>query len=173
MKKIVSCLLLVFTLLLSACELFGQYGEVEYNNLIVDKLNVTSPAIEATATLYNSTLPDIVTEQDIIETSEMKSAYETAQNYLADTNELLDLESRNVEQQNAVRAELQTYLTAADLYLQIFSEMLTYYSSSAQQEDISQVELLDEELHTNYTTFIEANNDLVDVLESFIAEDID
>lgn len=165
MKKLI---LLFFIFLLPACELFSKYGEIEYNNLIVDRVNETSLAIEETATLYNETLPNEVTEKDIIDVTEMQVSYESALELLANMNELLELESRNMEQQNAVRTELQTYTSAGDLYLQSYSEMLTYYSTNAYVEDITQVEPIDESLHTNYTTFIEANNDLVDILESFV-----
>lgn len=172
------CTFTVIALSLTACSLFGKYGEVEYNNLVVEKINETSLAIENTATLYNETIPDVVTEKDTFDTTAMRAGYETALDILKNTNDLLDLEGSNVEQQNAVRSELQTYMTSGDLYLQSYSEMLTYYSPSANdtgsdgtvtyKDDITKVTPIDEILHTNYTTFIESNNDLVDTLESFL-----
>ncbi len=167
MKKIAAFLLLT---LLPACALFSKYGEVEYNNLIVDHINNASLAIEKTATLYNETLPEVVTEKDILDLTEMQASASEARDLLADTEKLFAFESRNTEQQSAVHAELQTYMEAGDLYLQSYSEMIDYYSTDAYKEDITQVKPIDEILHTDYTTFIEANNDLVDILESFVAE---
>lgn len=170
MKKpvfVLSALLLIA--LLPACSLFSKYSEVEYNNLIVDHVNNTSLAIEKTATLYNETLPEVVTEKDTLDLGEMQTGADDARQLLADTEKLIAYESRNTEQQTAVIAELQTYMEAGDLYLQSYSEMLQYYVDGTYQDDITQVKPLDEILHTNYTTFIEANNDLVDILESFVA----
>lgn len=169
MKKLLPAFLLVSAFVLSGCSLLGKYSEVEYNNLVVEKINETSLAIEATTSLYNETLPDVVTEEDVIVTDEMQGSYETAVESLEDTADLLVLEARNLEQQNAVRTELETYRSAAQIYLESYATMLSYYSEGTYMEDISQVETLDETMHVNYTTFIEANNDLVDTLESFVA----
>jgi hypothetical protein len=51
--------------------------------------------------------------------------------------------------------------------------MMDYYDSGSYQEDITQVKSIDETLHLSYTTFIEANNDLVDILDSFVTEEIE
>ncbi|MFA4815370.1 MAG: hypothetical protein WC924_01575 [Candidatus Gracilibacteria bacterium] len=161
--------LLISSILLLGCSLLGKYSEIEYNNLVVEKVNETSLAVEATTGLYNETLPDVVTEEDIIGTDEMQSSYETAVKSLEDTTDLLVLEARNLEQQNAVRTELETYRSAAEIYLESYATMLSYYSEGTYKENIGQVETLDEAMHANYTTFIEANNDLVDTLESFVA----
>ncbi len=161
--------LLLSSLFLLGCSLLGKYSEVEYNNLVVEKINETSLAIEETTSLYNETLPDVVTEEDIIVTAEMQASYEAAVESLEDTADLLVLEARNLEQQNAVRTELETYRSAAQIYLESYATMLSYYNEGTYTEDISQVETLDETMHVNYTTFIEANNDLVDTLETFVA----
>lgn len=168
MKKLLPALL-VSSVFLFGCSLLGKYSEVEYNNLVVEKVNETSLAIEATTSLYNETLPDVVTEEDVIVTEEMQNSYESAVESLEDTADLLVLEARNLEQQNAVRTELETYRSAAQIYLESYATMLSYYSEGTYIEDISQVETLDETMHVNYTTFIEANNDLVDTLEGFVA----
>ena len=169
MKKIIPTLLLLSSLFLFGCEAFGKYSEVEYNNLIVEELNKASLAIEETTSLYNETLPDVITEEDVIETDVMETSYDDAMSALEKTANLLSLEARNLEQQNAVRTELETYRSAAEIYLESYSDMLSYYSQGTYKEDISQVKTLDETMHTNYTTFIEANNDLVDTLESYVA----
>ena len=170
MKKNVFALsALLLIAFLPACALFNKYSEVEYNNLIVDQVNLASLAIEKTATLYNETLTEVVTEKDLLDLTEMQTSADEARNLVADSEKLYAFESRNVEQQTAVQAELQTYMEAGDLYLQSYSEMLDYYTSDAYKEDITQVKPIDEVLHTNYTTFIEANNDLVDILDSFVA----
>ena len=83
-------------------------------------------------------------------------------------DDLLVMESRSLDQENAVRIELETYRSAAEIYLETYATMLSYYKEGTYKEDISQVETLDETMHINYTTFIEANNDLVDMLESFV-----
>ncbi len=168
MKKSTLALLLASSLFLFGCDSFGKYSEVEYNNLIVEEVNATSLTIEATTSLYNETLPDVVTEADTIETAAMETSYDDAVKALENTADLLTLEARNLEQQNAVRTELETYRSAAQIYLDSYSAMLSYYSEGIYKEDISQVESLDETMHNNYTTFIEANNDLVDSLETYV-----
>ncbi len=167
-RTLPSLAFLSIALIFSGCSLFSKYGEIEYNNLIVEKINATSLAIEETATIYNETLPEVVTEKDTFDITEMQNSYNDAIEYLAEINTLLTLESRNTEQQNAVRTEIQTYTSAGNLYLQSYSEMLTYFGTTAYQEDITQVKPMDETLHLNYTTFIESNNDLVDTLDSFL-----
>ncbi len=169
MKTSLSTLLLVSAFVLSGCGLLGKYSEVEYNNLVVEKINETSLSIEETTSLYNETLPDVVTEEDVIVTDEMQASYEAALESLEDTADLLVLEARDLEQQNAVRTELEVYRSAAEIYLESYAAMLSYYSEGTYVEDISQVETLDETMHVNYTTFIEANNDLVDTLETFVS----
>lgn len=167
MKKLLPTLL-ISSVSLFGCSLLGKYSEVEYNNIVVEKINETSLAIEATTSLYNETLPDVVTEEDVIVTEEMQNSYEAAVESLEGTADLLVLEARNLEQQNAVRTELETYRSAGQIYLESYAAMLSYYSEGTYVEDISKVETLDETMHVNYTTFIEANNDLVDTLETFV-----
>lgn len=161
--------LLFLPLLLASCSLFGKLGEVEYNNKVVDQINAVSTALEDSATLYNETVPDLVTEASEIDTISMNTSYSAATEALLKIDELRTIESRNMEQQNSVRTELQTYQSAAEDYLSIYSIMLDYYSTGTYKEDLSQVQDLDGDLHTHYTTFIQANNDLVEVLESYVS----
>ncbi len=165
--KISPRLLFLGLILLSACA-FSKLSIVEYNNRLVEQVNLSSTAIEITATLYNDIIPDVVTEQDEIKTNEMSNAFSTAQKEINQSKTLTDILSRNEEQQLASNESIDIYISAADLYLIAYEEMLTYYSSETYKEDISQVQTLDETLHTHYTTFIEANNDLVEVLEGFV-----
>lgn len=158
---------LLATLLCSACS-FTKLGVIEYNNRTVEQINLTSAAIETSATLYNEVIPDVVTEQDEIKTSRMTSAHSEAQKEVNQTSKLLDLQSRNAEQEQATKESITVYLSAADLYLSSYEDMLNYYASEQYKEDIAKVQSLDESLHTHYTTFIEANNDLVEVLEGFV-----
>jgi len=162
---------LPLALLLTSCSLFSGLSEVEYNNRVVELTNLASTAIEQTATLYNETIPNKVTEQDEIDISQMETAYEEATKALEGTNDALNMESRNLEQQNAVQTALQTYLSAGELYLENYNTVIVYYSNSTYKDDVTKVEVYDESLHTSYTTFIEANNDLVEALDSFVIEE--
>lgn len=161
---------LLSLVLLGGCSLFTKYSVIDYNNLIVNQINETSGAIETTVTLYTQTVPDTVTEESYFPLNEMKDAYEVAEAEVNQLDALFRYKSRDLEQQNAARTELTTYQSAAEAYLESYAEMLIYYESGAYQEDITQVSVLDEELHTHYTTFIEANNDLVTTLESFVTD---
>lgn len=169
MKKLIT--LISFVLFLPACY-FSANSTIDYHNLIVQQAKVTTPLIEETATIYNSSVPSIVTEEEVIETEEMQDAFDEAFDALGDTQDLLKLESRNEDQQEFVQAALETYISAAEIYLLSYEEMLTYYSGDEYKENISKVESVDESLHTNYTTFIEANNDLVETLEIYVYEDV-
>ena len=165
MKKLLLLALIVF--LLPACYL-AKNSLVDYNNLVVEQIKMTTPMIEESATVYNSNVPEVVTEQDIIGTEEMQAAFEVATGSLENTKLLLNLESRDEEQQATVTLGLETYIAAAELYFDAYQEMLSYYELEGHQDEVSQVKSLDENLHTNYTTFIEANNDLVETLELFV-----
>lgn len=148
-----------------------KYSPEEYHNSIVNQINISSPLIKETGTLYTSTIPDVVTEQDEIDTTEMKKAYEEAVKELEKMEPLLDLESRNEEQQQSAREGIELYIESANQYLAAFGTTLEYYSSEAYKEDISQVETMDENLHNLYSVFIEANNDLSTTLENFVIEE--
>jgi hypothetical protein len=165
MKKFLLLALIIF--LLPACFL-TKNGIVDYNNLVVERIKVTSPIIEESATLYNASIPDVVTEEAAIETEEMQTAFDSATESLEDIPPLLNLESRDLEQQRAVMVALEIYITAAGLYLDTYQEMLDYYALEGHANEVSQVESLDEVLHKNYTIFTEANNDLVETLELFV-----
>lgn len=167
MKSTLIKFTLISTLVFSACS-FSTLSIVEYNNRVVEQINLSSTSIEITATLYNEVIPDVVTEQDEIKTSEMSSAFASAQREITQSESLTEVQSRSEEQQIAANESIGIYLIAADLYLSAYEEMLNYYSSETYKEDISQVQSLDETLHTHYTTFIEANNDLVETLEGFV-----
>ncbi len=170
MKKTL-LLALTASLLLASCSVFGKLSEVEYNNTVVDQINTVSTAIEDSATLYNETIPDLVTESSTIDSTEMTTSYGAATNALVEVDALLLLESRNIEQQNSVRTEIQTYQSAANEYLDLYKQMLDYYISASYAQDLSKVQSFDEGLHTSYTTFIQANNDLVDILDGFVSNE--
>ncbi len=169
MKKSLLALILSASVLLSACSVFEKLSDVDYNNQVVESVNATSTIIETTATLYNDTVPNVVNETDVIDTAAMQISYDEAKTALEDIADLVTLEARDIEQQNSIRTDLETYQTAGEQYLQTYSDMLNYYSTNEYQNDISKVKTIDESLHTGYTTFIQANNDLVDTLESFVA----
>ncbi|MFA5854809.1 MAG: hypothetical protein WC846_00750 [Candidatus Gracilibacteria bacterium] len=163
--------LLVFSaLLLTSCSLsnlLGGKSTVDYNNAVVEKINAASAELEKTATLYNDLIPNKVTEKDTIDTAQMLAASTSATDALKATEDIATLESRNADQQAAVRPALETYRAAAQIYLDEYQKMLTYYAGPY-KDDITQVKPIDGSLHTAYTTFIEANNDLVSALESFL-----
>ena len=167
MKKLF-LLPLVASLLLASCTMFGKLGEVEYYEAVVDQINEVSGPIEESATLYNETVPDLVTEASEVDTTNMQTSYNEASAALNESEGLLSLESRNIEQENQVRTELQTYQSAASDYLKLYEQMLTYYGTGAFKEDLSKVKSLNTDLHTSYTTFIQAHNELVEVLESYV-----
>lgn len=166
--KPISIATLALSVLLTSCTLFGSLSEIDYNNSIVETVNASSTAIEQTATLYNETIPSRVTEKDEIDLTQMQTAYDTAIDETEKIASALNLESRNLDQQTAVRTAVTVYESAATLYLESYKKTLSYYEDGTYKEDITQVNTLDESLHTAYTTFIEANNDLVDALELYV-----
>lgn len=168
MKKLIAILAVIS---LSGCSLvtnLQKHSTEEYHNMIVNQVNISSPLIKETGTLYTSTIPDIVTEQDEIDTSEMEEIYKDARDELEEMESLLKLESRNEEQQATARTAMTTYIEAAEQYLDSFEETLEYYSLEEYKEDITKVDDLDTTLHENFNVFIEANNDLSTSLESFV-----
>jgi hypothetical protein len=56
----------------------GKLSEVEYNNEVVEKLNLTSGAIEETTAVYDNSVPNIVTEDSAIDATALEAASQTA-----------------------------------------------------------------------------------------------
>lgn len=152
---------------LTACS-FASYSAVEYNNLVAEEVNLSSGAIESTATAYNSLIPSRVDETTVIPVKEIEESYEVAMETLGGVEKLLELTSKDPGQQSALQTAITTYLAAAEAYLETYGKTLAYYESETYKEDLSQVAVLDEQLHTDYTTFIEANNDLSSAMESYV-----
>lgn len=163
--SIISC-----ALFLASCSIFSGLSEIEYNNKVVELTNSASTFIEKTATLYNEKIPNKVTEQDQIDIEEMQTAYDEALEALEKVNDAVNFEGRNKEQETAIKNAVTTYLSAGEEYLNNYSTTLSYYADENYKKDITKVAVYDESLHTAYTTFIEANNDLVEALEGFVIE---
>jgi len=154
---------------LTACSL-SSYSAVEYNNLVAEDINVSSSAIEATATAYNDLIPNRVDETAVIPVKDLEAVYEDATASLPEVKDLLELTSKDANQQAALQSAITTYLAAAEAYLETYGKILAYYESETYKEDLSQVAVLDELLHTDYTTFIEANNDLSTAMETYVSK---
>ena len=168
MKKITLFLILVIAF--SGCDFFTKLSEIEYNNRVVENLNNTSLALEETTNLYNDSIPSIVTEESEIDVSALKSSLETSKTFLKEIEALKTLESKNLEQETQVENSLNSYITTAEEYFSAYEEMLNYYESGEFKKDISLVTPIDESIHINYSAFINANNDLVGLLDSFMEE---
>lgn len=164
--------IVLFTLLsivtFSACSLLGALTSVEFNNAIVEQLNVSSSTIQASANAYDKNIPLEVTELTVIDVSSLQKSLIEARTALETLSTIEDLESRDIEQQNAVRKDLKTYQLAAEAYLKRYQEIIGYYESKTYVQDVNQVEKLNSLLHTDYTTFIQSNNSLVQTLDKFV-----
>ncbi|MEK7146147.1 MAG: hypothetical protein AAB802_03090, partial [Patescibacteria group bacterium] len=106
-------------------------------------------------------------EEGALET--LENLYKTAKNETQETENLIELKSKNPEQEAAADEAITNYLSIANDYLTHFDAMLEYYQSETYQKDVSQVKELDDNLHSAYSTFIEANNDLVEALSPFVS----
>lgn len=168
MKKLSVILLLIISL--SGCEFFSKLTDIEYNNRIVESLNKASLALEETANLYNETIPSIVTEASEIDVSTLKTSLESSKVLLTEIKNLSSLQSKNSDQETQVEKSLISYAEAAENYFTSYEEMLLYYESGEFIKDISEVTPIDESIHLNYSAFIDANNDLVELLDSFMEE---
>ncbi|EKD93766.1 MAG: hypothetical protein ACD_28C00063G0022 [uncultured bacterium] len=150
------------------CLKSGKLSEVEYNNAIVEKLNLTSGAIEETTTTYDNSIPNIVTEDSEIDATSLQTTSQSAAEKIALSEEVLTLKSKNSDQEEAVKSEFQNYLALAEEYLKAYDEMLTYYSANTFKENLDDVATYDEKLHIQYNKFIESNNKLVDILADYV-----
>ncbi len=166
MKKILATISVLA--ILSGCDFFTKLNNIEYNNKIVEQVNATSTQMEKTATLYNTAVPTVVTENTEIETEEMKNELENAQDMIKGIDTLSGLESSDEEQQAAVLKALKDYQTKGSAYLTAYEAMYNYYNSGEYKTDVSKVTDLDENVHTTYSAFIEQNNTLVGILDSFV-----
>ncbi len=158
----------VVAIFITGCLNDGSLSTVEYNNSVVETLNATSAVIEDTTTLYDQGVPNIVTEESTIDTADMSASLLSAQAKIAEAEAVLELASKNVEQQEAVTAEFMNYLDLGKSYLTTYETVVEYYSSDNYVENLSLVAEYDETLHTSYNSFIESNNTLVDTLASYI-----
>lgn len=146
----------------------GSLSAIEYNNEIVGALNSTADAIEETTTVYDTAVPNIVTETSVIDTIAMQDAYNLSQTSLTEAETVMALTSKDADQEVAVKTEFQNYLTQADAYLAIYSNMMDYYSSGTFAEELDGVATYDEQLHAQYNFFIDSNNALVDILDQYV-----
>lgn len=169
MKKILVSLSLIA--LLSGCEFLSSLSNIEYNNQVVTTINEITKQVEITAVLYNETIPTQVTEASEISTEEMSAELIKAKDLLESTDSLTELKSRNQEQQLEVEKMLVKYKSSVEEYFKAMDEMLLYYGNGEYKKDVTKVTPIDESIHLNYGTFIEANNTLMETLESFISED--
>lgn len=168
MKKIL--VVISMFAILSGCDAFSKLNTIEYNNEVVEQINETSTQLEKTATLYNETVPTVVTENIEIKTEDMLKELSSAQDLVKEIDSLANVESKDEEQQASVTTAITDYKTKADAYLTAYQEMYTYYSSGEYKTDISKVTDLDENIHTTYSAFIEQNNTLVGILDSYVDE---
>lgn len=168
MKRILS--LLTLTLLLSACN-FGVLHPTLYNNKVVDLILPATLAVESSAVLYNSLVPEDITELTLIEPKALRDAFDDTENLMEDAAKALNYESEDLEQLATVRGHLETYLSAGEDYLESYKAMVIYFEDAGNQTDPNRLDELDPNLHTAYNTFTEANNDLVTSLASFVSEE--
>ena len=155
----------LFTLLLTGCG-FAQ-SPVEYNDKIVAEIQESSQTLQSSVESYLASIPEKITEETTVETDSMEDSFKAAQKTLKSNQKLLTLASKNLEQETEVKKAVATYLSTAQSYLDSYQEMLTYYEG-AYQEDPNQVPKLNAKLHANYSTFIEANNDLAGLLQVYV-----
>lgn len=164
MKRFLATTLLLFT---TGCSLMSL-STVNYNNRIVSEMAELSDTVSLSSSTYNETLPSPVTEQSEIETSVMSTAMNAINGDLIDIDDLLNLKSKDDEQELQVRAKLQSYLEAANAYATAYSEMLNYYESEEFREDITKVKVHDDALYEAYNDFVQANNELAETLERYV-----
>lgn len=167
--KIISALALIsaMSLLAVGCD-DGKLSVVGYNNEVVDALNTTSEMVEATTTAYDEIIPNIVTEDSEIDVTPLKTALNSASIQLDSATSVLDLMSRDLEQETTVKEEFTNYLELGESYLTTYKTMVTYYENNKFVENLDLVAEYDDQLHEEYNTFIESNNALVDILDSFV-----
>lgn len=158
----------VIALFMSGCLSDGSISAIEYNNTVVDTLNATSTIIEDTTNVYDSSIPNIVTEESEIDSTAMAESLISAKKQLEEVASVLLLVSKNAEQQAAVSTEFTNYLTLAGAYISTYETVVNYYSSSEYVDNLDLVAEYDENLHNEYNYFIESNNTLVDILASYI-----
>ena len=163
MKKTL-LLALALILTLSGC---GELSEIEYNNSIAQTLDANSNLIKDTITAYDSNVPDIVTEQTEVETSDMETALENTQVKHQDIEALLTLTSSNSDQESAVEEELINYISLSEICLSTYAEILDYYKSGEYKNNLGLVEEYDTKIYNNYNALIESNNKLADILEEY------
>ncbi|MFA6528169.1 MAG: hypothetical protein WCT46_01360 [Candidatus Gracilibacteria bacterium] len=164
MKKTLLIFPLVLVFTLSGC---GELSEIEYNNNIAQALDANSSLIKDTITAYDSSVPDIVTEQTEIDTSGMETALENTQAKHQDIETLLTLASKNLDQEKAVEDELTNYISLSEICLSTYAEILNYYKSGEYKNDLELVGEYDTNIYNNYNALIESNNKLADILEEY------
>jgi hypothetical protein len=165
MKRLIASFALLAVL--SGCALF-KYTSIEYNNFVANEINESSHLFEDSGDIYAVSIPDDVTELDEIDTVEMTKIYNQMSKSVKEVEALLGLQSKNIDQEQASKAAIQTYLSAGNSYLESYSKMLAFYTEGTYLQEITRVQEFDADLSTHYNTFLEANNDIVDILEEFV-----
>ncbi|EKD48323.1 MAG: hypothetical protein ACD_65C00014G0001 [uncultured bacterium] len=164
MKKIVVTLSII-TLLASGC---GELSTLKYNDAVVEKINSASDALNKTISSYDGNIPDLVTEETEIDTTEMKTAWEDAKTAVENCKALTTLVGKDQLQQAEVNAELENYLSITEEYLSSYEKMLTYYENDEYKDTPEKVSEYDAEIYEKSSLIFDSNNTLEDILEKYV-----
>lgn len=166
MKKI--AFLAFAALMLTSCSSWGKLSATQYNNAIVENVNEVSVNIKTMQDLYSEKIPSVVNEKIEIDAKPLEEAYKKTEKSFGKIDEALALISKNSDQYYFVQKNLGGYKIKASAYLETYKAMLDYYSEDKYKGYLEQVSEIDENLHTAYSEFIDANNLLVDTLDGYV-----
>ena len=160
-------LAILCTIILVGCN-FSKLTTIEYHNQVGDAMNTASDLFEQTIEEYDSSVPDLVTEESEIDTAAMEATFNQTKSSLSRVEATLSLESKDEDQQTEAQEELGNYLNLGEEYLDIYETMIEYYSSGTYLEDLTLVSEYDTQIYDTYNEFIESNNELADILGKYI-----
>ena len=166
MKRLLFISLLTLPFL-SGCA-FLKLTPIEYNNRVVSVLNTLSGEVQNSVEIYDSQIPNVVTEKSEVETQPLEEAAQKMSATLEDLKKLSNLTSRSEDQEKAVETALIDYQEATEAYVQAYEGTANYYEKGGYREDVKQVQTIDSALHKAYDDLVESHNHLVEVLASYI-----
>lgn len=154
------------SLTLTACAM----GAIDYNNRIVDEMEVLADLTELTIDTYEEIVPVAYEAELYGDLAELQATLDEAEKaFEVIPNELLGLESLNSDQQATARTGMQDYYDSTVVYFDYFQEMLDLHVAGVDPEaDFDMVYEKEERLYELYNESIGIFNQLGDDMWTYV-----
>lgn len=143
-----------------------KMDRLTYLNQVVERANTMLEKMEASFESYVEVVPIEVKTDSEIEVNAIRKTFLEAQQYLVRLTEIQTLGCRDESVKQQVVALYPDYYQAAQDYLDLLSEVISFYSQMEFKGKPAQVAEYDESLQKSYYHFVQEHNHLANFLNS-------